>query len=180
MFLITATSRMISENTITQLSALTYRADAKRRVCWIPLGGICWDDEMPDVYQSIHFPEEDRDQMFRLFLLRTKIWKGVELSEDEQDFWDEARARMPSWALFHRISISEADLLAQEQAERDSARALEELFADADQVTITEKDGIQSFSATYDLTKEPTSTAKKQPWWKRLFPKGKMKWRQLR
>ena len=35
-------------------------------------------------------------------------------------------------------------------------RELEAFFADADQVTISEKDGVQSFSATFDLTKKPT------------------------
>src|SRR5215471_13621503 len=86
---------MLSETTIAQLSALRYRAGAKRQVCWIPLGGIYWDDEMPDIRQFMGIAEDDRDQVFRLFFIRTRIWKGLELSEDEQVFWDEAHARMP-------------------------------------------------------------------------------------
>jgi hypothetical protein len=42
------------------------------------------------------------------------------------------------------------------------------LFTDADRVTITEKDGIQSFEATFDLTKEQR-TGKRPPWWKRML-----------
>src|SRR5262245_59037808 len=160
---------MLSETTIARLSALTYRADAKREVCWIPLGGICWDDEMPDIREFMHIPENDRDQVFRLFFIRTKIWKDLELSKDERNFWDEARARMPEWALFQRLNVSGEDLEAQDKAERDTDTALEALFADADRVTITERDGIQSFEATFDLTKEKTSTQKTQPWWKRIF-----------
>jgi len=40
-----------------------------------------------------------------------------------------------------------------EETEAGVQTALEAFFADADQVTISEKDGVQSFSATFDLTK---------------------------
>jgi hypothetical protein len=43
-----------------------------------------------------------------------------------------------------------------ENTEASVAKELEAFFADADQVTISEKDGVQSFSATFDLTKKPT------------------------
>jgi hypothetical protein len=39
---------MLCETTVAHLSAFTYRADAKRRFSWLPLGGIYWEDEVPD------------------------------------------------------------------------------------------------------------------------------------
>jgi len=36
------------------------------------------------------------------------------------------------------------------------------LLADADLVSISEKDGVQEFSATFDLTKQRTPTDKKR------------------
>jgi hypothetical protein len=60
-------------------------------------------------------------------------------------------SQVPSWALFQRQQISEDDHRAQEQAERAAADALGALLADADRVSISEKDGVQEFSATFDL-----------------------------
>jgi len=36
----------------------------------LPLGGIYWEDEMPDLRQIMKIHEEDRNQMFRLFSIR--------------------------------------------------------------------------------------------------------------
>lgn len=58
---------MLTEATLGFLSTLTYRADAKRQVCCLPLSGIYWEDEMPDIHYLIEIPENDRDQIFRLF-----------------------------------------------------------------------------------------------------------------
>ena len=89
----------LSITTAQMLAALPFRSDAKRRVCILPLGSICWEDEMPDLAQLMTMPEN---------------------------------------------------------TEASVAKELEAFFADADQVTISEKDGVQSFSATFDLTKKPT------------------------
>lgn len=48
---------MLNQTAITYLAALTYREDAKRRVCWIPVSGIYWDDEIPDFRNSGRFPK---------------------------------------------------------------------------------------------------------------------------
>jgi len=38
---------MLSEITTAYLSTLTYRVDAAQKVCWLPLSGIYWEDELP-------------------------------------------------------------------------------------------------------------------------------------
>ena len=160
---------MMTETTLGFLSTLTYRADAKRQVCWLPLGGIYGDDEMPDIHHLLNIPEDDRKQIFRLFAIRVRLWRGESLLDADQQFWDTAYSQVPSWAFFRRQQISDDDQQAQEQAEQGAANALEGLLADADRVSIREHAGVQEFSATFDLTKRPPPVEKKGSWWKRVF-----------
>ena len=109
---------------------------------------------MPALRQIMKIPEEDRNQMFRLFGIRVKLWKGEALPADDQLFLDTARLQTPSWALFLRQTISADDRHAQDEAERATTKGLGELFARADKVkSISEKDGLQRFTATLDLKK---------------------------
>lgn len=160
---------MLTETTLRFLSTLTYRVDAKRQVCWLPLGGIYWEDEMPHIRHLMNIPKDDRNQILRLFSIRQQIWKGEPLAEAERQVWDATYSQVPSWAFFRRQQISEDDQRAQEQAAQGATDALAALFADADQVSVHEKDGVQEFSATFDLTKKQTPTEKKPSWWQRLF-----------
>ncbi len=165
---------MLSETTLAHLSDLTYRSDAERRVCLLPLGGIYWEDEMPALRQIMKIPEEDRNQMFRLFGIRVKLWKGEALPADDQLFWDTARLQTPSWALFQRQTISADDRHAQDEAERATTKGLGELFARADKVSISEKDGLQRFTATLDLKKQQRAVKRKGSWWERIFHRRRL------
>src|SRR5215469_15199084 len=160
---------MLTETTLGFLSTLTYREEAKRQVCWLPLSGIFWEDEMPDIHYLNKIPENDRNQIFLLFTIRVRLWKGEALSDTEQQLWDATYSEVPKWAFFQRNRISSDDQRAQEDAEQGGADALEALLADADEVTISESDGVQNISATFDLTKGQIPRQKKQPWWERLL-----------
>ena len=70
---------MLTETTLGFLSTLTYREEAKRQVCWLPLSGIFWEDEMPDIHYLNKVPETDRNQIFLLFTIRVRLWKGEAL-----------------------------------------------------------------------------------------------------
>jgi hypothetical protein len=65
---------MLTESTIAMLSALTYRAGAAKRVCVLPLGGIYWDDELPELRELSEIPQCDHAKT-RCFLvpLRTLL-----------------------------------------------------------------------------------------------------------
>lgn len=160
---------MMSETTLGFLSTLRYRADAKRQICWLPLAGIFWEDEMPDIRYLMKMPEDDREQIFQLFTIRMRLWKGESLADTERQLWDTMYSQVPNWAFFRRKQVSEDDQYAQGQAERAAADALEAMICEADEVNITERNGIQEFSATFDLTKTQTCTQKKRWWWQRLF-----------
>ena len=160
---------MLTETTLGFLSTLTYRADAKRQVCWLPLNGIYWEDELPDIHYLNKIPDNDRNQIFRLFSIRVRLWKQEVLTDAEQQLWNATYSQVPQWAFFQRNQISADDQHAQEDAEQGGADALEALLADADEVTISESDGVQNISATFDLMKGQIPSQKKQAWWERVF-----------
>jgi len=161
--------RMLTEATLGFLSTLTYRADAKRLVSWMPLSGIHWEDELPHIHLLHEIPENDLDQILRLFNIRVRLWHGEVLSDKEQQLWDATYSQVPQWAFFRREHVSDDDQHAQEAAERGGAIVYEALFAEADEITIVENDGIQHISATFDLTKEQVPPQKKPRLWRRVF-----------
>lgn len=160
---------MPTENTIAMLSALTYRADAKRLVCVLPLGGIYWDDELPELRELTKIPREDHDNIFRLLGIRSRLWRGEILSDNDQQFWDGMQSLVPSWAVFQRIRVSPENLQADEDTQRETLEGLKGWFADADNVSVSEKDSLQHFSLTFDLTKGEQPIPKHEPWRKRIF-----------
>ncbi len=160
---------MLTETTLEFLSTLTYRGYAKQQVCCLPLSGIYWEDEMPDIHYLNEIPENDRNQIFRLFIIRVRLWKGEVPSDTEQQLWDVTYSQAPEWAFFQRKRISADDQHGQEDAEQGGADALEALLADADEVTISESDGIQNISAIFDLTKAQIPQQKRQGWWEQVF-----------
>jgi hypothetical protein len=160
---------MLTENTVAVLAGLALHGRAKRQVCFIPLGGIYWDDEMPDIRELFRIVEEDRHQILRLFGIRVKLWRREDISAEDRKLWESIRSQVPAWAFWNRETITDDDYSAQDNAERDTTDGLAALFADADRVTISDKDGLQSFSATFDLTKKPAATPPRLPFWKRIF-----------
>lgn len=159
---------MLTDCAIAYLQPLTFSETAERRSCILPLGGIYWEDEIPDFHTLMEIPEKDRLGIYKLFGIRFKIWRGTELEAAEKVFWEEARARIPDYALFHRLKLSDEDRTAQEQVEKEAEEGLAALFDGADEVSLSDRDGFQSFSATFDLSKEAGVSVSK-PWWKRIF-----------
>ena len=142
---------------------------AKKQVCALPLAGIYWDDELPELRELTKIPEDDHNKIFRLLGVRSRLWKGEVPSDNDQQFWNAMQSLVPSWAVFQRISVSPEDLQADEDAQRETMEALRALFADADAVSVTEKDGLQNLSLTFDLTKGERAVPKDEPRWKRMF-----------
>lgn len=159
---------MLSEETAMKLATFTHREDARRVFCWLPISGIVWDDEIPDVKELGQLPEEDRNQILKLFGLRVRRWRGDTLVGNEHQFWEELRAQVPEWAFFQRQTATADDLRAQDQVDKETTEFLEQMCEEADEATVTEGDGFQSFSATFDLTKKQ-SAIKTPSLWERLL-----------
>jgi len=167
-----ATSLPLDSAVVSCLSKLSYRPDALQQVCIVPLSGIYWEDEMPAISELFRLAESSQLQLFRLFSIRHKVWDGETLSMEDQQFWDAAREQVPSAALFQRITLSTADQRAYREARQSCEHEFEQLFADADEVTLTDLgSGVQSFSAKFNLAKNEAEATPKEPWWKRIFPR---------
>lgn len=165
---------MLNETALAYLSPLTYRADAKLKVCFVPLSGIYWDDEIPHLRHFMHLPEDSLVQILRLFGIRYRIWQSLSLTEDDRQYWNYAKSQLPDCPIFQRLKLSQDDQLAQNAAVKAGAEVEEALLADADQVSVTEKcPGVEEFSANFDLRKRSSligSPARKtKPWWTRIF-----------
>lgn len=160
---------MLTQRAIAFLRPLVFSVEAKRRSSMLPLAGIYWEDEIPDFRALVRLPKEDRHGIYNLFRIRFKIWRGTELSPKDKAFWETARAQVPDWALFHRLELSDEDRAAQETTKNEAEEFFTALVDEADEVTITEKDGIQSVTADFDLKKLDAVQKPIRPWWKRIF-----------
>jgi hypothetical protein len=102
---------------VALLSALQYRADAKWGVCIDPLQGIYWYDEMPEMDD---FSSEDWEEMrmvFQMFEIRRQLWDGTVLNDWDRQLWNAARGQVPDWPLFKRLSLTDEQRAARQQAE---------------------------------------------------------------
>ncbi len=147
---------MLTKPTIDMLNDLHFRSDARRIVLAIPLGSICWDDELPSLRNLAMLSQDEQNIIWSIFGIRFKLWDGVLLSQEERQLWGEVQAGAPNWPLFCRITLSPEDRIARLAAEREVESELVELFDRADAVQIGENGGgLQSFSATFNLTDDP-------------------------
>src|SRR6185312_10504929 len=122
---------LLSDSILDILRRLPHRPDAKRAICLIPLAGIYWQDEMPSVADMVSLSENERNTIWGLFASRDKIWDGEPLTPEAQKFWDAARAAVPDWALFHRLTLSDDDKRARSEAEAAVEAEFESAFGDA-------------------------------------------------
>ncbi len=144
---------MLSKAVVKYLSSLKYRADAERRFCFIPISGIYWEDEIPDLKALMKLPQTDRDLVFRLFGIRQRIWDGRNLDSDDKQFWDGVRGHVPDFALFQRLDISAEDCDIQNRIVEETDKVMAAWISDADQAEIKQGKHLTTFSLTYDLTK---------------------------
>lgn len=161
---------MLSEATSALLNTLTYRADARVGFSWMSLGGIVWEDELPDHNQFLlKIPDDDQRHIIRLFGIRVRLWNGQTLRNEDQQFWDATQSLVPRWAFFERLSVSADELYKQEEMAKQAEEVYEALFADADEVEITEQDGVQNFCATFDLYKNHDAVQENKSLWQRIL-----------
>lgn len=163
---------MLPKTFIEYIKDLPLQASAEQRICWIPHTGVFWTDEIREPLElRRRVPSEDRRELYRLFYIRTLIWFGEDLSPEDNGFWDAARDQVPSYALFHRLEVPDDVVEEQRRIQEQVDAAFEHLEAEADDADISEENGIQSFSLTFNLPKDEDAAPRK-PWWKRLFGRG--------
>jgi len=137
------------------LNRLTLRPDAARSwVFFIGDGSIFWQDEMPSHEVKSKFSTAEHKMVDRLFEIRRKIWRGAELSSEDEAFWAAARSEAPDWALFQRLSLSDDDRKYLQEVEEEAEKEFQTMCARADKVEVRDKgDGVEEISLIFDLTK---------------------------
>ncbi len=152
---------MFTEQAKEYLDKLTYKASAERDTSNVPLGGIYWKDEIPDWDAFHELPEEDKNNILRLFSIRFEIWDGTVLSAESAAYWAEARSLFPRCPIFQRLMLSADDKQAQEAVMKEAESFLDALFSGATDLTLADGNGITQISGTYRLSSEGDSD--KQP-----------------
>jgi hypothetical protein len=166
------TTPSLSQSLVAYMSALTYRAESMRLVSLMPLSGIYWDDEIPDLTALFSLGEDDKMQYLRLFAIRIRLWRGEALNGEDQNLWDTARTQVPTCPVFMRLNISEDDRKIQREAEEETDEMLGGLFSGAEEVTWTDVgSGAKEFTAKLDFTEERQST-RRSSFWRRVFNKN--------
>ena len=121
---------MLSEKAAAIIAALRYQPDAEWQVNILPFGSIFWVDEMPSVADIFDKPE-DMVVINSMCGFRMKLWDGEVLDAQQQQQWDAVRAQVPNWALFKRLTLSEQQKLARQEAEHQVEQEFQ-LLADDD------------------------------------------------
>jgi hypothetical protein len=121
---------MLKPKTVQHLAAMPYRADAEWLVNILPFGGVYWSDEMPDPKEMIFFNPNDQAVILRMFSIRVKLWDQTALSFDEREEWDCVRSQVPSWPLFQRLELSEAQRIERARAQMQMEQEFERLDED--------------------------------------------------
>jgi hypothetical protein len=149
---------MLDDASAEYLASRTYREDAKREINILPLGGIYWEDEYPfcgaEVVPETVVSEGNYSQILRMFALRVQLWKGKQFSEENREFWDAVQAKAPTWALFHRLVITDDDMKAQDFGTQLADEFEASIWKDADEILVEDDNGTRHVSATFDLTKD--------------------------
>lgn len=162
---------MLTDVAVKYLSALKRQPDAVRMNSYLPLGGIYWVDEIPDLSELLKMAESDRGCIFKLFSIRFRIWNSATLTPTDQEFWDAARSIVPEYPLFQRLVLSVEDRSAQHLVEQEVIAGFDMLFEKADKVELTQSaDGLKGFSMHFDLTQKPVPVPTRSSWWKRWWP----------
>jgi hypothetical protein len=122
---------MLSERMVAVLSALPYRPDSEWEVCILPFGSVYWKDEMPEIRDMLD--TQDRTTVLRMFGIRLQLWDNEVLNAEDRQLWDAVQRQVPDWALFKRLSLSDEQRAAREQAEQQVQQEFESLGADQDE-----------------------------------------------
>jgi hypothetical protein len=109
---------ILSEKAVAVLAGLKYRPEAGWVANLHPLGSIVWNDEMPDSNERFQLPRHDMSTIIFMFAARRKLWDGKVLDAQEQQLWDAVKQEVPEWIFFRRLTLSDEEKAAREEADR--------------------------------------------------------------
>ncbi len=106
----------LSAVTVFMLSALQHDPQAGWGLDVAGFQSIFWHDEMPDP-EVLSCNRDDRFLIYSMFALRLEIWDGRAFTPEGQRLWDSVKAQVPDWPLFKRLSLTDEQKQAREEAE---------------------------------------------------------------
>ena len=108
----------LSQKAVLILSALQYDPSAGWGFNVTEFGSIFWHDEMPDMFE-LFTNRGDLSLINSMFAVRLKIWDRKPLTAEDQRLWDSVKAQVPGWPFFKRLSLTNAQKQAREDAETE-------------------------------------------------------------
>lgn len=124
---------MLSEKAIKLLSAQQYDPVSDWGVNLLPFGSIYWKDEFPLALLSELFEQaDDLSIIHAMFGMRLRIWDGEVLNAQDRALWDAVKHQVPNWALFRRLTLSDEQRCAREDAEQQVEKEFNTFGADRD------------------------------------------------
>jgi hypothetical protein len=169
---------------------LSYEDGVPLTVCYLPLSGIYWQDEILDMTAFARLPDLVLRDLLALFGIRAKIWRHDEMTAGELQFWADARVEIPNCPIFRRLAPSAEEMAADKQLKEACDEIFAALIQDADSVEVTDhENGVQSYSAVFKIRDhddgmaepdgaiqgchDPTPAANERvtvrSWWQRIF-----------
>ena len=120
---------MLSQRMGAVLRAQRYCPDAEWAVNILPFGSIYWKDEMPAIADLMNV--NDMMVVMKMFGIRLALWDAVTLDAGEWQLWESVKHQVPDWPLFKRLSLTEAQEVARQEAEHQVQQEFESGGADA-------------------------------------------------
>ena len=104
---------MLSYQAVVYLETFKYEDSAERMFPLFRDGGDSSHYAIPDLRQITSFSEDDQLKIWKLFAIRIGIWRGIELSQSDQAFWDMAQRQAPD-SQFFQLTDEQEDIPVQE------------------------------------------------------------------
>lgn len=88
---------------------LRYDPTCEYSLCPMPLCSLIWPDEHPDQWYR-RCCEKCQESLRRLAHARTHLWRHGQLPRDHRELWEEAKAIIPNWPGFSRLSLDQEQM----------------------------------------------------------------------
>ena len=132
-----------------QFQALCFDPQAAIHSVLMPYGSIVWDDELP--------PREEREflhhrecnlSMIRLIGMRKQLWLSGSKAEPEHPVWQQARALIPNWPGFKRLTLNRKEWEALKFCQEETDDLVKDFRQSSAIFSVTDEgDGAVSFKA---------------------------------
>jgi hypothetical protein len=129
--------------------ALRFDPKAIMHSILMPYGSIVWDDELPPMRQRQFLNHRECNfSIIRLISLRKQLWLSGSRIEPNDEVWQQARALIPDWPGFRRLSLKREEWEALQFCEEETADLMNDFRQSSKIFSVTDEGGgAASFTA---------------------------------